>query len=238
MSAMRRKLIAPVVVLALGVVLGSSCTRSAEGQLPTPAMISDVLPTITDMPGNWDESQRQVFDVRGPENPSIDPSVWCPASSMVTGNLVDLAGQSGADVEMASKGPAGTPRLMRLQAWANDESEAYFGDAREAAMICDGEKVTAESGAVEQYSVVEGRDIGDESVSWLQKTTPPPATQGEKMESVGRTTIARFGSIIMVMQIGDVAFTGSTEAMDEDEWWSIVELAGKKLDTLDKRVHK
>ena len=105
-------------------------------------------------------------------------------------------------------------------------------------MICDGEKVTAESGAVEQYSVVEGRDIGDESVSWLQKTTPPPATQGEKMESVGRTTIARFGSIIMVIQIGDVAFTGSTEAMDEDEWWSIVELAGKKLDTLDKRVHK
>ena len=114
MSAMCRKLIAPVVVLALGVLLGTSCTRSAEGQLPTPEMISDVLPTITDMPGNWDESQRQVFDVRGPENPSIDPSVWCPASSMVTGNLVDLAGQSGADVEMASKGPAGTPRLMRL----------------------------------------------------------------------------------------------------------------------------
>ena len=42
----------------------------------------------------------------------------------------------------------------------------------------------------------------------------------------------------MVMQIGDVAFTGSAEAMDEDEWWSIVELAGMKLDTLDKRVHK
>ena len=238
MSAMRRKLIAPVVVLALGAVLGASCTRSAEGQLPTPEMISDVLPTITDMPGNWDESQRQVFDVRGPENPSIDPSVWCPAAGMVTENLVDLAGQSGADVEMMSKGPSGTPRMMRLQAWANDDVEDYFRDAREAVMICDGQSVTADSGAVETYSVVEGRDIGDESISWVQKTTPPPATQSEKMESVSRTTIARFGSIIMVMQLGDVAFTGSAVAMDEDEWWSVVELAGKKLDTLDSQVRK
>lgn len=238
MSAMRRKLIAPVVVLALGAVVGVSCTRSAEGQLPTPEMISDVLPTITDMPGDWDESQRQVFDVRGPENPSIDPSVWCPAAGMVTENLVDLAGQSGADVEMMSEGPSGTPRMMRLQAWANDDVEDYFRDAREAVMICDGQSVTADSGAVENYSVVEGRDIGDESVSWAQKTTPPPATQGEKMESVSRTTIARFGSIIMVMQLGDVAFTGSAVAMDEDEWWSVVELAGKKLDTLDSQVRK
>lgn len=238
MSAMRRKLIAPVVVLALGAVVGVSCTRSAEGQLPTPEMISDVLPTITDMPGNWDESQRQVFDVRGPENPSIDPSVWCPAAGMVTENLVDLAGQSGADVEMMSEGPSGTPRMMRLQAWANDDVEDYFRDAREAVMICDGQSVTADSGAVENYSVVEGRDIGDESVSWAQKTTLPPATQSEKMESVSRTTIARFGSIIMVMQLGDVAFTGSAVAMDEDEWWSVVELAGKKLDTLDSQVRK
>lgn len=131
MSVMRRKLIAPVVIFALGAVLGASCTRSAEGQLPTPEMISDVLPTITDMPGEWDES-----------------------------------------------------------------------------------------------------------VSWVQKTTPPPATQSEKMESVSRTTIARFGSIVMAMQLGDVAFTGSAVAMDEDEWWSIVELAGEKLGTLDSQVRR
>jgi hypothetical protein len=105
-------------------------------------------------------------------------------------------------------------------------------------MICDGESVTADSGAVETYSVVEGRDIGDESVSWVQKTTPPPATRSEKMESVSRTTIARFGSIVMAMQLGDVAFTGSAVAMDEDEWWSIVELAGEKLGTLDSQVRR
>lgn len=231
---MRAKLVPVVVALSL---VGVSCTRSAEGQLPTPEMISDALPTITDMPGEWDETQRQVFETREPENPSIDPSVWCPDSDMVTKNLVELAGESGADVEMQARTEGGTVRMMRLQAWANDDVEAYFRDAKEAARICDGAEVTSESGAVEKYAIVVGRDIGDESVSWMQTTTPPLATQGDKMEVIGRTTIARFGSIIMVMQLGDMAFTGQTAAMDEDEWWSIVEDAGRRLNDLDSQVH-
>jgi len=231
---MRAKLVPVVVALSL---VGVSCTRSAEGQLPTPEMISDALPTITDMPGEWDEAQRQVFETREPENPSIDPSVWCPAAGEVTADLVRLAGESGADVEMKTRNEAGTTRMMRLQAWANDDVEAYFRDAKEAARICDGAEVTSESGAVEKYAIVVGRDIGDESVSWMQTTIPPLATQGDKMEVIGRTTIARFGSIIMVMQLGDVAFTGQTAAMDEDEWWSIVEDAGRRLNDLDSQVH-
>ena len=231
---MRAKLVPVVVTLAL---IGVSCTRSAEGQLPTPEMISDSLPTITDMPGEWDETQRQVFETREPENPSIDPSVWCPDSDMVTENLVELAGESGADVEMQARTEGGTVRMMRLQAWANDDVEKYFRDAKEAARICDGAEVTSESGAVEKYAIVVGRDIGDESVSWMQTTTPPLATQGDKMEVIGRTTIARFGSIIMVMQLGDAAFTGRTAAMDEDEWWAIVENVGRRLNELDSQVH-
>jgi hypothetical protein len=42
----------------------------------------------------------------------------------------------------------------------------------------------------------------------------------------------------MVMQMGDMAFTGSAETMNEDEWWDIVELAGKRLDSLDEQVRK
>ena len=200
-------------------------------------MISDVLLTVTDMPGNWSESQRQVFEQRGPENPSIDPSIWCSESDMVTKNLVSLAGQSGADVEMQTTGASSQPRMMRLQGWANAEVKAYYADAKEAAHICDGTTATDSSGVKTTFDLVEGRDIGDESISWVQKTTPPASTQGEKMETVSRTTIARFGGIIMVLQIGDAARTGSTTAMNEDEWWDIVALAGKKLDTLDSRVH-
>lgn len=68
--------------------------------------------------------------------------------------------------------------------------------------------------------------------------TPPTSTQTEKLQSVSRTTIARFGSIIMVLQMGDMAFTGSVQELKEDEWWDIVELAGKKLDALDNQVHE
>ena len=213
------------------------CTRSAEGQMPTPAMISDALPTITDMPGDWRETQRQAFDTRGPENPSIDPSVWCPAATMVTGNLVELAGGAGADVEMQFTGSSSGSRLMRLQGWANDNAVEYYADAKEAARICDGATSTDESGAVTSTTIIENRDIGDESISWAETTTPPEGTQQDKLEWVSRTTIARFGAIIMVLQLGDAAPTGTGALMNEDDWWSVVEMAGKKLHDLDEQVH-
>lgn len=234
---MKKFALATIATLAT-ILLLTSCTKSAEGQLPTPEMLSDELPTITEMPGSWNESQRQVFAVRGNENPSIDPSVWCPAAKEVTKNLVSLAGPSGADVEMQAVMKEGHPRMMRLQAWANDDVEDYFRDAKEGARVCDGETVTASSGATEKYSIIKNRDIGDESISWQQTTTPPVTTQTEKLQSISRTTIARFGSIIMVMQMGDMAWTGTVDPMNEDDWWDIVELTGKKLDALDEQVHK
>lgn len=224
------------VILVVAVMLMASCTRAAEGQLPTPNQLSEELLTLTEMPGEWDETQRQIFAVRGPENPSIDPSIWCPDAQEVTKNLVEIAGESGADVEMRADTTNEGSRMMRLQAWANNDVENYFRDAREGVRICDGKLVATPSGAQESYEVIEGRDIGDESISWIQITTPPPSTQSEKLETASRTTIARFGSIIMVLQLGDVAWTGSIQEMSEESWWEIVELAGKKLDELDEQV--
>jgi hypothetical protein len=225
-----------IAAAILSVVL-VSCTKSATGQMPTPDMLSDALPTITDMPGEWSETQRQVFNERGPENPSIDPSIWCADAATVTKNLVDLAGDTGADVEMQAVMVGDTPRLMRLQAWANDEVVAYFRDAKEAVRICDGKKLTDTDGSTVEYDVISAHDIGDESISWKQTTVPPASTEGEKMSSISRTTIARFGSIVMILQMGDMATSGTSTLMPEDEWWDIVELAGGKLDDLDEQVH-
>lgn len=224
-------------IVVLSRISVPACTRSVQGQLPTPEQISEELLTITEMPSGWNETQRQIFTTRGPENPSIDPSVWCPDAVEVTKNLVEFAGDSGADVEMQVDVKNEASRMIRIQAWANNDVESYFRDAREGVRICDGKIVTTPDGVRETYEVIEGRDIGDESISWYQTTTPPPSTQTEKLETVGRTTVARFGSIIMVLQLGDVAFTGNADAMSEDEWWGIVELAGKKLDKLDEQVH-
>ena len=227
-----------VCALAFSVVACSDGVDEATQKMQTAEALSDSLLTVTDMPQGWEETQRQVFEKRGNENPSIDPSVWCPAAKDVTKNLIALAGTSGADVEMQAETQEGHPRMMRLQAWANDDVEDYFRDAKEAVRVCDGQSETASGGATEKYSIIEGRDIGDESISWKQTTTPPPTTQTEKLQTVGRTTIARFGSIVMVLQLGDMAWTGSVNPMDEDAWWDIVELAGKKLDSLNERVHK
>lgn len=210
----------------------TGCQRSIEKQVASPATISEALPTITDMPGDWDETQRQVFDERGPENPSIDPSVWCPAAADLGDELVVLAGQSGADVEMQANTASGLPRMMRLQAWTNDDVDEYVDTAAEAVGLCDGATITDPNGTVETFSIIDGREIGDESVSWEQTATPPPGLQGDKFQTVGRTTIARFGSIVMVLQLGDAAWTDDVVPLDEDEWWAIVELVGRRLDTL------
>mgnify|MGYP006289734529 FL=1 len=166
------------------------------------------------MSGNWRVAQRQVFDERGPENPSLDPSVWCPDSADANGNLEEYAGQVDADVEMQFLGTAPGPRLMRLQAWANENSGKYLTDAVSAARVCDGATSTDSSGAVSTTTVIANRDIGDQSVSWAQTVTPPPGTEKDKMESMSRTTIARFGSIVMVLQLGDVAPTGTGNLMN------------------------
>jgi hypothetical protein len=218
-----------VVVCSLAL---AGCQRSIEKQVVTPATISEALPSITDMPGDWDETQRQVFDERGPENPSIDPSVWCPAAADLGDELVVLAGQSGADVEMQAESASGSPRMMRLQAWTNGDVDEYFDTAEEAALRCDGATITDPNGTIETMSIIDGREIGDESVSWEQTVTPPPGLQGDKFQTVGRTTIARFGSIVMVLQLGDAAWTGDVVPLDEDEWWAIVELAGRRLASL------
>lgn len=234
---MRKKILLPILLVVAAVIAVSACSRNAEGQKPTPAMLSDALPTITDMPGNWSESQRQVFTVRGAENPSIDPSVWCPQASQVTKNLITLAGKSGADVEMELTGSTNVRRMMRLQAWSNDEVVAWFRDAKEAVHICDGKTFTDASGVASTPSIIEGRDIGDESISWSQVVEPPAGAGAAKMVSVGRTTIARFGDIIMVLQLGDAVTGTRTNPFTEDAWWDIVEMAGKKLHDLDKQVH-
>jgi hypothetical protein len=41
----------------------------------------------------------------------------------------------------------------------------------------------------------------------------------------------------MVAQIGTVDWTGDQVLLDEDQWWDIIEIAGKKLDQLDEQVH-
>lgn len=81
----------------------------------------------------WTESQRDVFTTRQPENPSIDPSLWCPDGK---GDLlVTLAGQVGADIEM-QLGTTGNAYMAHQQAWTNADVEQYFTSVKSAVAAC------------------------------------------------------------------------------------------------------
>ena len=220
------------IALCLGLLVGAGCTSSTEPSDITPRRLSDALLTITDLDEGWEETQRQYFSERSNENPSIDPSQWCPEAGDLVSRLPDLAGRSGADVEMQFTGTEGGSRLMRLQAWSNSDAEEYVSLAIEAARTCDGIEWTDDSEVTVVNDVIDDREIADSSISWQTRIVPPPATQTQKYETVGRTTVARLGTVVMVLQIGDVNWTGTTEVMDEDQWWTIVEAAVNKLDGL------
>lgn len=44
-------------------------------------------------------------------------------------------------------------------------------------------------------------------------------------------TVARYGNVIMVLQLGDAAPVGTSTLMPEDDWWQIVQLAANRLRT-------
>lgn len=217
------------IVVCAGLLVTVGCTKSASRTDISPERLSDALLTITDVEGNWQETQRQYFSQRSNENPSIDPSQWCPQADDVVSQLPALAGESGADVEMQNKDVAGGAQMMRLQAWSNADAAEYVDRVIEAARVCDGIEWTDEIQVTASNDIIENRTVADASISWLTQVVPPPGTQKQKFESVGRTTVARIGSIVMVLQIGDANWTGTTEPMDEEQWWSIVEAATDKL---------
>lgn len=208
----------------IAVILGG-CTKSADR---SPEALSKGLLDITDMPGEWQETQRDVYTTRGVENPSIDPSTWCPGAKEEVTKLDDLAGDAGADVEMQMQvDGAEVPRMMRLQAWRSDSASDYFEELVTVVNICDDAKWTEEPGVTQETWKIDGPEVGDESVSWGSQLVPP---EGKEMAaSSGRTTVARLGEVIMVLQIGDFTASSSAGELGDADWREIVQRAADKL---------
>ena len=74
---------------------------------------------LTDLESQWNETQHQVFTTRSEQNPSSDPSSWCPDAVEIAEPQVNIAGEEGADVEMEFKALSGSAQLMRRQVWSS-----------------------------------------------------------------------------------------------------------------------
>lgn len=219
------------VLLALAAVL-PAC-KSGGGSNPlTPQQLSAGLLTMADVKYEWNETQRQTFDPRGNENPSIDPSMFCPDAASDASSLQTLAGDAGADVEMEAKGITGGARLLRQQAWSDDNAIDYVTAVKAAVEACDGKSWTDEGGATTTFDALDDAGVGDESVGFASTITPPPGTEKQKYESRGRLIVVRQGDIVMVLQAGDFAPEGSTNVLSESAWTGLVEAAAKRIEDL------
>ena len=210
-------------------VLVASCQTSSGN--PSPAEIGDGLLAVTDLDTEWRETQRDVFDERGVENPVLDAGAFCPAAEVAAGELDTLAGQAGADVEFQKKDGSAA---IRLQAWSNAETASFDDAVSTAAGICDGATWTDESGATATFTVVVGPDVGDSSVHWSTTIVPTNDTsdmgdKGDKATSTGRTSVVRWGDAVMVLQYG--TFGSGASATIDDMWWT--ELVGEAYEKLD-----
>ena len=178
--------------------------------------------TTSDLGTGWSGTRRDVFTTRQPENPSIDPSLWCPAGK--GDELVSLAGQEGADVEL-SVGSADSPFMVRQQAWTNADVERYFTAVQAAVAACSG--VTWKDGEGNSYTLEPAATvprIGDESVSWtvtIQLAGANPTT------SFAEQTVGRFGDVMMVLQAGAIPTTAATATAPN--YVTVVRGAGDKM---------
>lgn len=228
---MKRPFPSPLAVLVLATLpfVASSCLTSGATS-PDPENLSRQLLEVTDLESQWNETQRQVFTTRTNQNPSIDPSIWCPDAKQVSAPLVGLAGEAGADVEMEFKGLSGSARLLREQAWSNENARKYLDTVKQAAELCDGKQWTEEPGVTNTIELFADSTYGDESVSWASSTAPPAGTTKEKYSSSGRVVVVRIKNVIMVLQAGDFAPEGSGSQMTLEDWKVLATRASKKID--------
>ncbi len=202
------------------------------GVLYTPEELSAALLTTDALGPGWTETQRSVFTVREPENPSVEESIsLCPEAADQADALGDLASDAGADVEMEQAMEGGTFHMLRQQAWSDENVQAYVETLAEAVDICAGTTWTDADGNEVTFEALEAPEVGDESTS-MGAVAVIAGADGDTAWRV-RLTVARFGTALMA--VGDnLVEPADTPAQETDpSWETIVTTAAAPFAELD-----
>lgn len=216
---MFQRLRIPVVSIVVASALLLSCGGDGGGESLTPQQLGDALPQLTDLGTGWSETQREVFTTRQPENPSIDPSLWCEQAAADDATMQSLAGDAGADAEFEYSVPKGLHRGLRIQAWNNPDAKRYFVALTSAFDRCNGEAWNDGEGSSYTVSPADGPSLGDESLHW---TVRIESDGGVKSVWVARHSVVRIGYTVLVAQLGDVGPGATLEPLGDDQWSKIV----------------
>ena len=218
-----------VARFVLCLLLLTSCNRVRDGDTNyvSTSDLSQALIEVADLPTGWSETQRDLFDMRQPENPSIDNSLWCPKASSSLGKLSNLTGDAGADVEMEYREGTGVAVALRLHAWSNEDVREYFSLATRLVEQCDDETWTdAEVSYTE--NIVDGVEIGDDSISWEVKIASSATSNA--FSSTNRITMVLIGDVIGVLQYGRNTTEASFSQPENAAWLFVLDAALKRLE--------
>jgi hypothetical protein len=212
------------VVMAMGPMgLLASCSDDTSEVVIANERLATGLLTVEDLGEGWAETQRTRFEMREPENPSIDPSLWCPQADRTALRLVDLAGDAGVDVEF-EKVSKGSSRYVRLQAWSNTEVGDFMTAVDKALAECDGVAWNDGSGTTYTITALRAPTVGDEVINWeIDIITGTPT--GE-VASLSRMSVFRIGEAVGVIQEGGMGDAGATT---NDDRTALIVMAADKL---------
>ena len=205
-----------------------SCNRiQDDANYISPQELSQVLVEVGDLPAGWTETQRETFNVRELENPSLDNSLWCPKVANSKSELSNLAGDTGADVELEFRESNGVFVAMRLQAWSNADAKRYFSLATSMIEKCDGESWT-DNDVEYTEKIVDGVQVGDSSISWQVDISSKNATVN--FSSSNKLSMVLFGDVIALLQHGKNTTSGSVNSLVSAEWLTVANIVMKRLE--------
>lgn len=245
----RERLVVVALPLAVAVLLPLGGCAGDGDRTFTPAELGEQLLTVDDLraidpAADWTETQRMLFEERAPENPSIDPSLWCPEFDDKSPQLTTLAGPSGADVELERSSGDGQDQAvygMRQQAWSNKDAADYLREFAVAVSTCDGVTWSDTSGdasggtetAEYRLTPLDAPAVGDEAAAALVTITVTPPSGGEPLMILQRMAAVRSGRIVMLLQEGTTVSPDADPATSDADFAALVEQAARPFVDLD-----
>lgn len=211
------------------IILASSCKTANDNSEVTPTRISDALLSITDLDTGWSQSSRQVYTSRASDNPAIDTQ-WCPGAMASAAQLIQLAGDRGALVDLKFAGSIPSSRTLSEDAWNDENAQSFMSKIKAVIDSCNGKTWTDEVGVTATLTKTSGRSFGDDSAGFSVAITPPASMAKQKFPEVCRTIAVRTGSTIMILEVWDSSKSNvMPDAISGSAWTSIVGAATDKL---------